>query len=442
MRSRSEPRPSRRERARLVRRALFVLGPAVLAASSSPGHAQARLAPPVRDSGAIGFDDEGLRIHSHDGRRQLKLRGYVSADARFVLSDTADAPANTFAIRRSRIFLDANVNPWLAFRLLFDIAAPAGPSPIADAFVDVGLGRAWWLRAGKMKTPVGLERYTSISAQLLPERSIASNLNASRDEGLLLTGTFGEGVADLSVGVFNGAPDGGAVQDADANDAKDWVYRLWLHPVRRKVGGVEQGIGVALNGSAGIARGSTSAGSQLPTFRTPAQVSYFSYGEAAGVRASGWHTRQELFGYAYSGSWAASAEWMGTSQEVARGATTGRVPMRGWLVSAQRVLTGEASALEGIAPERPFDPANGHWGALQVGMRAARVSVGGEAFPDFADPTVAAREATELGVALSWYVTRATKAQLAYEHTVFTGGAPFGDRRAERYVQLRWQAYF
>jgi phosphate-selective porin OprO/OprP len=411
------------------------------AVCASPSPAQGRLPPPVADSGLIDYDDEGLRIHSADGRRQLKIRGYLAADARFLLSDTSDAPANTLAIRRSRLLFDVNMNPWLAFRLLFDIAVPAGPTPLADAYVDIGLPGTWWIRAGKQKTPVGLERYFSISTQLLPERSIASNLNASRDEGLLLTGRVVAGT-DLSVGVFNGAPDGATTQDADANDAKDYTYRLWFHPLRRVVRGAEQGIGMAFNGSTGIEHGSASAGSQLPTFKTPAQLIFFGYNELAGVRAAGRHSRSGLLGYAFFDRWGLTAEWAGTSQQVVNAPALGTVPVRSWLLTGQYVLTGEASSIEGIGPAAPFDPGKGHWGAFQLGARAATVAVGREAFPLFADSTVAAREATELGVALNWYITRATKAQFAYEHTVFGGGARVGDRRAERYIQIRWQAYF
>lgn len=419
------------------------LGAALFASALglAPAFAQGRLPPPVSDSGLIAYDDEGLRVHSADGRRQLKIRAYVAADARFLLSDTSDAPANTLAIRRSRLLFDVNMNPWIAFRLLFDIAAPAGPTPVSDAYVDVGLGGAWWLRAGKQKTQVGMERYFAVSTQLLPERSIASNLNASRDEGLLLTGSAGS-ATEFSVGVFNGAPDGSATQDADANDAKDYNYRIWIRPVRRRVHGVEQGIGIAVDGSTGIATGSSTAGSQLPTYKSPAQSVFFAYNEAGGARAAGTHSRADAFGYAYFGRWGGTAEVMATSQRVARGAALGTVPARGWLLSAQYVLTGEPSAIDGIGPAAPFDPGKGHWGALQFAARIANVTVGHDAFPVFADSTVAAREAAELGAALSWYITRATKVQLAYERTQFRGGARVGDRRTERYLQLRWQAYF
>jgi phosphate-selective porin OprO/OprP len=425
---------------RLAPLALLACGLSPLA--SSPLASQPRTPPPVADSGVIGFDDDGLRIHSPDGKKQLKIRGYVTADLRHVLNDTADGSTNGLALRRARVFLDANVNPWMAFRLLFDIGPASGTSPMQDAYVDVSLPGTWWLRAGKQKTPVGLERYMSISAQLLPERSIAANLHASRDLGLLLTGGFANEHVELSLGMFNGAPDGSGTQDSDPNDSKDLTYRLWFKPVKKKVGKIEQGFGFAYNGSTGIERSPAAAGARLPTFRTPAQISWFSYAEPQGVRASGRHTRNGVFTYFHQGPFGAFAEWFSNSQVVSRGPSAATIGTTAWVANAQVSLSGELSAQEGIAPKALFDPSKGDWGAFQVGVRAAQVRVGDDAFPVFASPTTAARSGLELGGGINWYITRQTKMQLAYEHTSFEGGAAAGDRKAERYVQVRWQAYF
>lgn len=401
-------------------------------------HAQARTPGPAHDSAQVVYDDDGLRIHSADRRKQFKVRAYAVLEARDVLSDTNDASTNNFNLKRSRVIFDANLYPGLAARVMYDVGPPSGASPIQDAYVDAGLGGGWWLRAGKQKTPVGLERYMSISAQLLPDRSVASNLHAGRDLGVLVTGPLGSEAVEVAVGLFNGVTDGGASQDTDANDAKDVTYRLWLKPYRHKVHGAEQGFGVAYNGSTGIEGGP--GGSQLPTFKSQAAQTFFTYG--AGVVARGRHSRNGFFSYFHGGPFGAMAEWFSNSQTVARGASVAAIRTGGWLANVQYSLSGEPSAQEGIAPKDPFDPATGHWGAWQVGARLAALNVGDEAFPMYADSTVAARGALEFGVGFNWYLTRQTKMQLAYENTTFRGGAKVGDRRTERYVQLRWQAYF
>ena len=147
-----------------------VLMPLVLLAFSlsplapSPLASQARTPAPAKDSALVVYDDDGLRIHSTDGRKQIKLRGYFVAEVRTVLSDTADAVTNSLVMKRSRVILDANFNLRLAARVMFDVGPPSSTSPLQDAYADIGLLGNWWLRAGKQKTPVGLERYMSISA--------------------------------------------------------------------------------------------------------------------------------------------------------------------------------------------------------------------------------------------------------------------------------------
>ena len=187
----------------IASRGILALALGYAVASAHSLGAQARLSQPSADSGLIAYDDDGLRIHSPDRRQQLKIHGYFVADMRQVLNDTADGSTNGLAIRRARVFFDANLNKWVAVRVMFDVGPPSSSSPLQDAFADIGLGGSWWVRAGKQKAAAGLDRYMSISAQLLPERSIASNLSASRDVGLLLTGGAFNGLAEVSLGVFS-----------------------------------------------------------------------------------------------------------------------------------------------------------------------------------------------------------------------------------------------
>lgn len=402
--------------------------------------AQGRTPEPARDSALVVYDDDGLRVHSTDRRRQLKVQVYGVLEAHEVLSDTSDASTNNFNIKRSRVIFDANLYPGLAARVMYDVGPASGVTPIQDAYVDAGLGGGWWLRAGKQKTPIGLERYMSISSQLLPDRSVASNLHSGRDVGLLVTGPLATDAVEVALGVFDGVPDGGANQDTDANDAKDITYRVWLKPYRHREHGVEQGVGLAYNGSTGIEGGP--GGAQLPTFKSQAVQTFFAYDVAQGVRAAGRHTRNGVFSYVHRGPFGAMAEWFSNSQVISRGTTVASVHTGGWMANVQYTLSGEPSAQEGITPKEKFDPAGGHWGAWQVGARVARVRVGDEAFPVFANPATSARQATELGVGLNWYFTRKTKMQLAYENTVFDGGAVTGNRKPEHYLQVRWQAYF
>jgi phosphate-selective porin OprO/OprP len=429
-------------------RALAALASGVVAFGSglsplaSPLTAQARTPQPSKDSAIIVYDDDGLRIHSADGKKQFKIRAYFVGEYHVSLGDSSDAVTNALSIKRSRLIFDGNLNPWLAARVMYDVGPPSGTSPLQDAYIDFGPPGGWWIRAGKQKTPVGLERYMSISSQLLPDRSIASNaFNGSRDAGILFTSAVGEHL-EYSLGVFAGVPDGNGTQDSDPNDAKDFTYRLWWKPVRKVTNKVEQGFGLAYNGSTGIEKSPAAAGARLPVFKTISGSTYFSYLESQGVRASGRHSRNGVFSYFHRGAFGAFAEVYQNSQVVSRGTIVETIPYAGWVANAQFNLTGELSAQEGVTPATSFDPAKGNWGAWQIGARAAMVSVDEKVYPTFASRATAARQAIELGAALNWYITRQTKFQLAYEHQTFDGGAAIGDRKAEQYVMVRWQAYF
>jgi hypothetical protein len=61
-----------------------------------PLHAQ-KIAPVTNDTATVVYDDDGLRIHSSDGRRQLRIRGLLDFDGRVVTSDTNDAAPNSLS---------------------------------------------------------------------------------------------------------------------------------------------------------------------------------------------------------------------------------------------------------------------------------------------------------------------------------------------------------
>jgi phosphate-selective porin OprO/OprP len=442
-----QKRKRKSSRSDAVRCALFlsVLGLAVITAPLAAQHAAGgapqpgnpvKIAPPVKDSTLVAYDDEGLRIHSADGRRQLRLRGYFDFDAKVVTSDTSDTPPNGFAMRRARIVFDANVNPWLAFRFSADLFTPGIP-PVVDAFADITLTPHWWIRAGKQKTPYGLERVTPINETFFPERAISTMLTSSRDPGVMLTGEYGAGRYEGSVGIFDGNPDK-TTTDTDVNDAKDATLRLIFRPLLLTGG---QGVTLGYNGTTGIERG-TATSSQLPKYLSPGGSAFFTYRESAGAIADGLRTRNGAFVAAHRGPWGANAEWFQNIARLRRGTSRADVTASGWMGGLDYVISGENSVQAGVAPAHAFDPSSGHWGAWQAVARVSQVSVGDRAFQFLADSTVAARQATELGIGVNWFITRTNKLQVDLEQTLFKGGAVSGDRRTETMGLLRMQLYF
>jgi phosphate-selective porin OprO/OprP len=96
-----------------------------------------------------------------------------------------------------------------------------------------------------------------------------------------------------------------------------------------------------------------------------------------------------------------------------------------WQVSGQWVLTGEAASFNGVAPEHPFDPRNGHWGAWQLVGRYGQLKLDDDTFPSFSNPATSAEEATSWSVGLNWWLNKNVRLMTSFAHTSFDGGGAF-----------------
>jgi phosphate-selective porin OprO and OprP len=103
----------------------------------------------------------------------------------------------------------------------------------------------------------------------------------------------------------------------------------------------------------------------------------------------------------------------------------------------------EPASFSGVRPKRPFDPAAGAWGAVELAGRVNGLTVDDTAFTlGFADATRSARKASAWAVGLNWYLNRNVKFVTTYERTTFEGGARSGDRPAENALFFRAQVYY
>ena len=401
--------------------------------------AQGRIAPPDSVGPEVRTEDSGIWFRSADGKRGARIGGYLDIDTRFFMSDSGDAQSNMFAIRRARLILDFNINPWFAVQLLPDFDKD-GKVELQDAYADIGFGSRWWMRVGKMTPPMGQERWTLNSDQFFPERSLGSLVTPDRDVGVMLTGEMMRGHVETAFGVFNGGPDN-VTNEGETNDSKDVAVRVTWRPLIRGKGKLAQGWGIGFNGTTGLEHGLT-GNSQLPSYKTPGGLTWFAYKESTGALADGRRDRAGWFGYVHLGAFGANAEWTHEGADVRLGATHTRVASDGWSAVGDWVVTGEPSSQAGITPARAFDPEKGAWGAVQIVARVSAVTIGPAAFPAVASSTTAARRASALSAGANWYFTRNTKLQASLEHTTFELGALTGDRRAEDYGLLRLQLFF
>lgn len=401
---------------------------------SREAHAQARIGPVDTAGPAIHWDGQGLRLRSPGNDRQLRLRTVIQMDMpRLWIGD--DQPGiSTLGIRRARLTMDIVLHPRVSMRLMPEFSAN-GVVDLEDGFADVSFSRATWMRIGRFRTPYGQERATLIIDQFFPERSIAASLTSNRDQGLQVTHEINRGALELMGGVFNGVPDN-ASAFVDANADKDVAARIIWRPRRRSVRGSAQGIVLGVNATRGR-QASRAADLQTPGFRTPTGTTWFTYRTGTGgTTADGMRERVGGFAQLHEGRLSLNGEVLANQATLRRGASAQEVQTASFVALAGWSITDHPASQIGLTPQ------NGE-GAWQLVARLAGVRIDADAFPTFADPATAPRQATEAAVGLNWFLQRQTKVQTAFETIRFRGGAPAGGNRpTERYATVRFQVMF
>ena len=97
---------------------------------------------------------QGYSLRSSDGNFQIRFRGYIQSDGRFVGdSDTTSGPS-TFVMRRVRPVIEATAFKIFDFKLMPDFGG--GTTVLQDAYADAKFATWFRVRAGKYKAPFGL----------------------------------------------------------------------------------------------------------------------------------------------------------------------------------------------------------------------------------------------------------------------------------------------
>ena len=127
---------------------------------------------------------DGFALQSANGDFRLQIGLLVHADGRFALADDGQEVVDTFAFRRLRPYLRGRFLRRFEFYFNPDVAG--GTLVVQDAYVDTVFGPAFRVRAGKGKTPFGLERLHSASNLLFFNRALPTALVPNRDVGIPL----------------------------------------------------------------------------------------------------------------------------------------------------------------------------------------------------------------------------------------------------------------
>lgn len=399
----------------------------------------------LTEMASVSAGKDGFHLKSGDGAFSLRLGAVVQADSRWYTDHSApagptsaSAPDN-FLIRKARPILEALIAEKFVLRIMPDFGSGQA---VQEEYVEARLDPAFNIRAGKFKSPVGLERLQLDSENEFIERALPTNLAPNRDVGLQVAGSVLSNTVTYQLGIFDGIYDNG-LADGDDNNGKDGVGRFFAEPFKNAAGALK-GLGFGIACSTGRHQGNPTT-PNLPQYKTMGQQNFFTY--AGGTYADGTHVRLSPQLYYYIGSFGLLGEYISSRQEISRGTNLRQdTDNRAWQIAGYWVVSGENASYRGVpVPDRPFAPSDGRWGAFEFVTRYSVQANDDRAFlgpaaTRLADPTQSVREAREVGLGLNWYLNRNFKVQINYEETRFDGGATNGDRVPERVILTRFQA--
>jgi len=397
----------------------------------------------AKEAPTVFAGKDGYGFRTADGAFRLRFSGLVQADARAYLANEfpGGAPDN-FVLRRVRATVEGTFNEKFGFVIRPEFGGTT--FSLLDAHVDANLSPQFRIRAGKFKAPVSLERLASAADLAFAERAFPTQLLPNRDIGVQFHGAVLDGRLTYAFGYFNGVRDGASL-DTDTNSSKDFESRVFSHPFQNSDNDGLRGLGIGVAFTSGTQAGTPTTGN-LSSYLTPGQQPFFTY--ASSTYAAGARQRWSPQFYWYGGPVGVLGEYARVTHEVSRGGNHGDVTHTAWQLYTTWVITGEDAGYIHPTPRQSFDWQRGTWGAFEVGLRASGLSIDEAAFHGapatrFADPSVSARSATDIGLTLNWYLNKNIKLQTSFDQTRFEGGATEGGNLpTEKVLFSRMQAAF
>lgn len=194
---------------------------------SSPGIRTTRT-----EVGPDGIPVETTTV-TEEGAFKFKIGGLLQPQLRTFIN-TPDA-TSTFLIRRARLNLEGTAFQNFDWKLQTDFQTNGVDNTtstvVQDAYVGAKAFDWLQLRIGKMKSPIGVERWQSAHARWFTDLITTTYLVPNRTVGAMLWGNVGDGLAEYYAGLFNGAPDGGSSNvSTSGQNTKDFEARLAVTP--------------------------------------------------------------------------------------------------------------------------------------------------------------------------------------------------------------------
>src|SRR6185369_14283644 len=168
---------------------------------------------------------------------------------------------------------------------------------IFDAYINYRYAPWLQLRAGKFKSPVGLEELQSDPMLPFNERALPNSIMPNRDIGFQLWGEVMGSRLTYALAVVNGTGDGRNTANFDFENHREFAGRIFLLPFKGTSVKPLQALGFGVGGSWGNTFSNAlglpqTTGGTLPGFITDGQQQFFAYNPTNGtVVANGIHWR-------------------------------------------------------------------------------------------------------------------------------------------------------
>ena len=235
-----------------------------------------------------------------NARRVIQIGGYTQL--RFQ-SFQESGKADGMDVRRARLDIRGNVTPVWEYRLQTDFAT----SPkLLDATIAWKPNDYFRLQAGQSKLPFSMENLTAsnnmdviersqpVEALVARARDIIGNHNG-RDIGVQASGNIlkinDRYIIDYFAGVFNGA----GINTVETNEAKDFVGRLILHPLKGLDAGISYYNGYSRIGAANSHIRNRIGAEIKYTYKIVTLKGEYIDGEDGAIRRMGYYGQASVF---------------------------------------------------------------------------------------------------------------------------------------------------
>lgn len=397
--------------------------------------AEAKVQATTNQAPTISLGMNGLIARSGDSNFTMIAHGYAQADYRTYLGQKTTP--DTFLLRRVRPIVEGTAWRDIDYRVMLDLGSgnvasstPNNNNILDDAYVNARYLEQAQVQVGKYKVPIGLERLQSTAELFFVETGFATELVPNYDLGAEIHNRYFDEPIGYAVGIFSGANDN-ASQDADVDQGKDVVGRLFTQPFLKSDGNPLQHLGFGVAGSLGTHTG------PLASYKTPGQQTFYTY--STNVVPNGINYRIDPQAYYFWGPFGIQGEYVLSSQNFNTTAKAGmprteRFNNDAWQVEASWFLTGETNSfrytsLQHLVPRSNFGLGEGSgWGAFEVVARIQQLALDENSFERFGSNSFvtagSAQKANAWGVGMNWYLNPQLKLNVNYEQTAFHGYTP------------------